>query len=67
MTWIDVFAIIIVLAVLGILTFLTRNKKKDGCHGCGRDCTACSLKHSFYEDYKNDQKNEEQILNVYIC
>lgn len=59
MKWIDGIAIVIVLAILGILTYLTRSKKQGGCHGCGKDCTACSLKHSFYEEYKKDQEADK--------
>ena len=51
----------IVLLILALLTYVTRNKKGGGCAGCHSDCSSCLGAHSFYEEYKRDQENTRSV------
>ncbi len=60
MNFADIIVSGIIIGLLILIFYATRNKKKSGCGSCSQDCSSCQAFTNFYKDYKQDHRDEKR-------
>lgn len=62
MNLVDIVVIAVLIGILALIFYFTRNKngKHSGCAGCHDSCSSCSMYGNLFEEYKKDHPDSNK-------